>query len=1062
LDEVERLNQEVTTLFREGKFDQALPLASNALILSERVLPADHPDIGSALNNLALLYQAKGAYDQAEPLYLRALAIKEKTGSPDDPSVATSLSNLGELYRERGAYERAEPLHQRALAIREKHLGSGHPDVAKSLNALALLAQAKGDYDRAESFFQRALTIRERVLGPTHRDVATSLNNLALLYQARGDYDRAEPLYQQALAIKETALGPDHPAVATSLNNLAELYRERGDALHAEPLYQRALAIKEKALGPDHPAIATSLNNLAELYRERGDMQRAEPLYQRALAIKEKALGPDHPAVATSLNNLAELYRERGDVQRAEPLYRRALSIREKSLGESHPDVAVSLHNLAELYREQADYDRAEPLYQRALTITEEVLGPTHPEVARAVNNLALLNQSKGNYSRAESLYLRAVTVTENAFGAEHPDVAIPLNNLALLYQMRGDPARAEPLYQRALQIFEKSFGPEHPAVATALSNLAELYRERGDISRAVSLLTQATDIREQNLAIILAGGSEHDKATYMALLSGETDSAVSLHTQAAPQNIQALRLAVTTVLRRKGRVLDAMTDSIAALRGRMDPEDRALLDDLAAIHSQLAAEVLRSGKTDPSQRLIRLDKLEARARELEAAISARSAAFKAQAQPITIEHVQQAIPEGAALVEWVSFVPFTPETSKNRQRTGQRRYVAYVLRSKGDPTWVDLGEAALIDRQIAQLREALSDPRRIDARKLAQALEERVTRPIRKLLGQTREVFVSPDGALNLIPFGALVDEDNRYLIERFSFTYLTTGRDLLRLQVKTPTQQRPLIIANPDFDGTAIATAGSQQQDNPGTGSAELPKLLTARFNALPGTEDEAKALEARLKRATVLRQAQATETALKRVHGPPILHIATHGFFLMDQKHKALPNPQVIRYEDNLPVRSVHIDNPLLRSGLALAGANQHQERDDDGVMTALEVAALDLWGTKLVVLSACETGVGDVQHGEGVYGLRRALVIAGSETQVMSLWKVHDAPTRDLIESYYGRLMAGNGRSEALRQAQLAMLSQPHRKHPYYWASFITSGQWGVLDQSLISRESRTRE
>jgi tetratricopeptide (TPR) repeat protein len=253
--------------------------------------PATEQDRARKLLNESVSLWERGKYTEAIQLAERALVIREKSLGPEHPDVATSLNNLAELYRTKGDYAKAEPLLQRALAIWEKALGPEHPDVANSLNNFALLYYAKGDHAKAEPLFQRALAIREKSLGPEHPNVANSLNSLAGLYYTKGDYAKAEPLLQRALAIREKALGPEHPDVATSLNNLAELWRNKGDYAKAEPLYQRALAIWEKALGPEHPNVATSLYNLAELYRTKGDHAKAEPLYQRALAIREKALG---------------------------------------------------------------------------------------------------------------------------------------------------------------------------------------------------------------------------------------------------------------------------------------------------------------------------------------------------------------------------------------------------------------------------------------------------------------------------------------------------------------------------------------------------------------------------------------------------------------------------------------------------------------------------------------------------------------------------------------------------------------------------------------------------
>ena len=320
-------------------------------------------------------------------------------------------------------------------------------------------------------------------------------------------------------------------------------------------------------------------------------------------------------------------------------------------------------------------------------------------------------------------------------------------------------------------------------------------------------------------------------------------------------------------------------------------------------------------------------------------------------------------------------------------------------------------------------------------------------------MLGDARLILLSPDGALNLVPFGALVDEEQRYLVERFTFVYLTTSRDLLRLQTQSPERQGPVVIANPDFDGGGTLPLVQVAAATVRADSRRSVDFTSMRFGPLPGTAEEAVGLTNLLSKSWVLTGAAATEAALKQVHGPHILHIATHGFFLADQTREPERTRAAIVSNEfsDIPLRpsSLWVENPLLRSGLALAGANQRQSGAEDGVLTALEAAGLDLWGTKLVVLSACETGVGAVQNGEGVYGLRRALVMAGAESQVMSLWKVADEATRDLMVAYYKRLLSGEGRAEALRQVQLAMLASEERQHPFYWAGFIPSGQWGPI-------------
>src|SRR6266511_719046 len=767
-------------------------------------------------------------------------------------------------------------------------------------------------------------------------------------------------------------------------------------------LYERALAIREKALGPDHPHVAGSLNNLANIYYRRGDYAKAEPLHGRALAIREKALGPDHPDVAASLNNLASIYNLKGDFEKAESFYQRALAIKEKALGPEHPDVALSLNNLVMIYEQRGDYAKAEPLAQRALTISEKTLGPEH-------------------------------------FGVAHC-----LNNLGDLYLGRGEYEKAEPMFQRALAIWEKTLRPEHPFIASSLANLAVLYAAKGAIAQAVRFQSRANAISDLDLDLNLIAGSERQKLALLNLSRFQTDSTLSLHAQVAPNDPQALDLAFTTWLRRKGRGLEAMADTIAILRRHAAPQDQQLFDQLADARSQLAALTLGESSTaKPETYRAQLASLREKADELEATLSSHSAEFRTQSQPVALAAVQSALPAGSVLVEFAAYRPHELPTEKRKPP----RYLAYLLAPQGRPQWVDLGEVEVIDRAVEAWRRALRDPRRTDVKQLARGMDDKVMRPVRALLqsgqgamrGKIRRLLIAPDGSLNLIPFAALVDEQGRYLVERYSISYLVSGRDLLRLQVRQPCKSEAVVVADPDYGETVVAAQLKRRDVGLPSGMPQTAgsnvSLSQVYFPPLRGTAGEARALKAMLPQATVLTGERATEARLKQLSSPKILHLATHGFFLRDQ-------------DPNSPV-----EISLLRSGLALAGANLRRggpDPADDGILTALEAAGLDLWGTKLVVLSACDTGVGEVKVGEGVYGLRRALALAGAETQVMSLWPVSDAGTRDLMIGYYRALQRGEGRGEGLRRVQLEMIKSKDRRHPFYWAGFIQSGEWANLE------------
>jgi CHAT domain-containing protein len=333
---------------------------------------------------------------------------------------------------------------------------------------------------------------------------------------------------------------------------------------------------------------------------------------------------------------------------------------------------------------------------------------------------------------------------------------------------------------------------------------------------------------------------------------------------------------------------------------------------------------------------------------------------------------------------------------------------------------------------------------------------------PVRKLLGATGDVFLSPDGELNLVPFGALPDENGGYLVKRYRFTYLSSGRDLLRLALRADARGGATIVAAPDYGNMSQEPVATGKKSERGQRSVDMGSI---RFPPLPGTLTEARRLARILGDARLLTGAQATEGALKAMRAPRLLHLATHGFFLADLP-LATPNESQ-RGISISPVGSASAlprpyaappENPLLRSGLALAGANRRASGQDDGILTAMEATSLDLAGTQLVVLSACETGMGDVRNGDGVYGLRRALVLAGAETQIMTLWRIDDEVTQGLMAEYYEKIRKGIGRSDAMRDATLNMLSNPNTANPKYWASFIVSGDPSPLHAAASSPAS----
>lgn len=926
-----------------------------------------------------------------------------------------------------------------------------------------LRQKAAGRVDEALVSLECAIKEMEQVLAQSEHQGALALpyNELGQLYYEKGDYGKAEAAYRRALGLSEKFLPLGDNTLAISLSNLAAVFEARGQFAEAEPLMKRALQIFESEKPPDPQLITTALNNLGMVHYAQGKLTEAEPLYRRAVEMIESLPAGEREGLdevyAQLLDNLGQLYDERGDYQSAEPLYKRAIAIADPSAGPKHPRLAFFLNDLGLLYYRVGKYEAAKPLYERSLELKIKIYGLYHREVATTLNNLGMLLRAYESYDNALTADLTALEIRERTLPPGHPDIALSLNNIGLRYRDKGDYVSAEAYTKRALSIYEQTLGPNSSYVALALMNLGVVYDAKGETALALEHKARGLEVRETNIALLMTAGSESQKLSYLSLLTGEVDGTVSLDVRLRGKEPRATRLALTTVLRRKGRVLDALSDTFGPLRRSLPPEVAPLLNDLASVRARLATLVFRgAGQADPQEYRAEVNRLEARERQLEADISARSDRYRMQSQRVTVEAVQRAIPADAALVEFVLYRPFKAR-GKAFDSFDEPHYVAYVLRRAGDPVSIPLGPAAKLDGMITQLRAKLRSPGH-GGKELAQSVNREFMAPLTAALGGLRHVFISTDGSLHFLPFAALVDEGGQYLLETYTFTYLTSGRDLLRLQTAPVAGRPPVAVAAPRFDGADGPPQVSQGGGASTRGADEAADFSNLKFDPLPDSVREAAVLKKYLPTTVTLSDVKATEAALRELKGPLVLHIATHGFFLPD---RAAGTPRQLTFSPgagNLLQAPTLVagGNPLLRSGLWLTGANRRAGGGvDDGVLTALETAGLNLDGTELVVLSACETGVGEVQNGEGVYGLRRSLFTAGARSAVVSLWKVNADATTDIATKYYDHLLRRReGRSSALREAQLEMLrnrgTAQDYSSPYFWAGFIPLGDWKALN------------
>jgi CHAT domain-containing protein/Flp pilus assembly protein TadD len=924
---------------------------------------------------------------------------------------------------------------------------------ARTLIAPASDLMAAGKDTEAAEMLQKAVELREGVLGAEDPSLAFPLSVLGDTYLRKEDYPKAQEVFLRALKLQDKA-DPQGVGAYSILNNLSITYIRMDRFDEAERGLLRSISVAQKIWGPGQPAAINPMVNLGNLYDIQGDYLKAQDLYERAIADAEKVVGPDEPGLAVIISNLAGVYTERGDYESAIHLGQRAVAIVDKPGRQEDHRLALALGSLGDAYRYQGHPEKAEPLYERSLKIWEKVRGGRAPELADTLTYLADIYRDRHDYAKAEQFYLRALEIRRERLGEGHADVGASLHDLGTLYAGQTDYARAEPLFRQALTIRQKELGQYHPDVAETLTSLSALEMATGHAVEAESFLARAISINEHNASLNLTTGSEAQKLDYVRLSSAQLDRAITLSSSLAPTLADARDLAVTTVLQRKGRVLDVLAGNLQMLRQSLDADGGKLLDQLDEVTSHLARLVLGGPQDAPvAEHEKRINALKEQRAELEAEISRRSAQFRAAAQPVTLEAVRAALPANSALLEFVSYQKLLSAGPEDKTSPKDLRYIVYLIRPTGTVEWRELGEADKLDQEIDAYREALRDPDRKDVNQLARQLDEKILRPLRPLLGGASHLFISPDGQLSLIPFEALVDRQHRYAVERYSITYLSSGRDLLRMQATGESKSGPVIVADPLFgEPKTEQLAGVYHQSRKGqrrsiTTAADLSSVY---FAPLAGTAEEARSIHALFPDATVLTGARASVANLKQVKAPRILHIATHGFFLEDRQNGSMAAPGHVRGQEGSHGANLDLENPLLRAGLAFANANLKRTGKDNGILTALQASNLNLWGTKLVTLSACDTGIGEVRDREGVYGLRRAFVLAGAETLVMSLWPVSDYVTRETITAYYAGLKKGLGRGEALRLAELATMKRKGRRHPFYWASFIQFGEWANLD------------
>lgn len=875
---------------------------------------------------------------------------------------------------------------------------------------------------------------------------------------------------QEEVAAAEKRFGASHTETAAALSKLAKLQIHHGHFSEAEPLLQRALKIQEQTHGAESLENATVLMGLAKLYWVQGKLSEAEPLMLRGLQLLEKTRGVGHLDTAQALQELTKIYRSQGRYDESEPLLTRALDIHEKESGPDHPKTASSLIDLAQLYRGQGRHDQVEPLLLRALAIHEKASGPNHPETSKALARLGALYAFQKKSNEAEPLMLRALEIQERTLGSEHPETAATLHALGNLYRRqtyakgpglggKRPDRRAESrnMYQRALSIREKILGPEHPKTIKTLNEFALLLARTNDLTQAFELRQRAFRATNAYLERVMWGSGEKTRQAYLQTQEENVSHYLSLIV--ALNNEMTAREASFFSLSRKGMLLRIASEIHAVAQSGRFPELSGKIATLTAYKRELA-QLLFTGADD----VARMDKLKREIYDLESDLGRKVQALGRARNVVDTDAVLSALRPGEILVDYLVFREHELKTREYKDE----QLIAVLSDPKAEPAVriVPLGAMDPILEKIKGYRRAMEESGAADKPMdlQAMALYQALWSPLEPYLTGKETQYIVPDGALHLLSFKALMDQQGRYLGQKTHLVMLSSARDL-RLAPLGGNATDPVIIAGPDY---SVSNSGSLGASNRGT-RTQGAHWSDIYFGSLPGALQEGRLVAEQLRAQNVtpmlITNEAATEQRVAGVHAPRILHLATHGFFLdtqVDEPDRDGNNRSGAQrgiamgalaetHEEDMGGSAPRIAaDPMSRAGLALAGANNgvkgKKDKDGmDGILTAGEAVNLDLAGTDLVILSACQTGVGDVRNGEGVYGLNRAFQEAGAKAVLSTLWSISDAATLAFMNGFYDRFLKGAPPQKALQETQEEFIKNEQWSHPFYWAPFVMVGK-----------------
>jgi CHAT domain-containing protein/Tfp pilus assembly protein PilF len=1013
---------------------------NRALLVLAGLTPGNG-DTGNTLNGLGLVAERLHDWDKAVAYYRRALAIREKL-APGSLLVATTLYNLAEPLYRRGDLAQAEEYYSQALAIRER-LAPNSSDVAVCLYMLGLVASDRGVLAKAEEYHRRALQVYERLL-PGSLDASRVMNGLGVDFVREGNLEKAAKYHQQALAI-QTELAPRSAEIVVSLGELGNVSSESGDLVAAEAFYQRALVI-QREIDPGDPDIALTLEHLGLLAQYRGETAKADEYFHQDSAIIAKFL-TDSPEFARSLTNLAELANARGDLSLADEYFRKALAIYEK-LSPGSLSFAWSLDKLGKLAMKRLDYAGAELYARQALAIYTK-LAPDSAYVAGCFNDLGNaasgrpdLQKEEAFYKQALAIYTRLAPASTNTASvltnlgnvalAEHKlveaeryyrdsldmtrkltgsrvNLALTLLALGDVERERGAAKEAERNYREGLEIIEL-ISPGSDTHARLLNALGLILFGRGEVREAADCFQRAVDALENQTARL--GGSQESRwsfrSSFLDYYGAYVSALVSLK-----QGERAFDISEKARAREFLSML-AERDLVFAKDVSSEIQQARRMNAAAYDHTQEQLSKLDPAKNGQQrERLIgRLQELMAERGEIAERIRQISPDFAAlqYPQPLDLTGARRMLDAGTALLSYA--VGAEASTLFVVQATGKEPALSVLS--------LPVGEKKL-RRQVEEFRKLILQRRSItDSVFVAKArvLYDELVKPAEALFTSNERLLIVPDLPLYSLPFAALLRTRNQYLVEWKPLHTVLSATVYAELQKRRQVGQKAVELVafgDPHYAAASrLRTESISQSDV----RSVLPGLS---LSPLPFSRAEVDGIAAIYREKSLKYLGEdATEEHAKAI-GKDVryIHFAVHG--LMD---------------DRLP----------LNSALAFTTPERIAPGKENGLLEAWEIFEQVRLDADLVTLSACNSGMGQEQPGEGLIGLTRAFQYAGARAVLASLWSVDDMRTMELMKQFYTALRSGKSKDEALRSAQIRLLNFPPSSSPFYWAAFTLNGDW----------------